>query len=82
VYCQRQYIGKISRPCKENGNYFREFSIEHKDKNKNVEADELVKAAARNFALLPNVVFQTIEDSSVKTIKLEPRMLNMIQGED
>jgi hypothetical protein len=41
-----------------------------------------VKGAARKIALSPDVFFQTIEDSSIKTIEPEPRMVNMIQGED
>jgi hypothetical protein len=63
-------------------NYFRWFSVEHIDRNKNTEADELAKAVARKTALPPNVFFQTIEDSSVKTIEPGLRMVNIIQGED
>jgi hypothetical protein len=63
-------------------NYFRWFSVEHIDRNKNTEADELAKAVARKTALPPNVFFQTIKNSSVKTIEPEPRMVNVIQGED
>jgi hypothetical protein len=63
-------------------NYFRGFSVEHIDRNKNTKVDELAKAAARKTTLPPDVFFQTIEDSSVKTIELEPRMVNVIQGED
>jgi hypothetical protein len=63
-------------------NYFRGFSVEHIDRNKNTEVDELAKAATRKTTLPPDVFFQTIEDSSVKTIELEPRMVNVIQGED
>jgi hypothetical protein len=32
-------------------NYFRGFSIKHIDRNKNAEANELVKAATRKIAL-------------------------------
>jgi ribonuclease HI len=63
-------------------NYFRWFLVEHIDRNKNTEADELAKAAARKTVLPPNVFFQTIKNSSVKTIEPEPRMVNVIQGED
>jgi hypothetical protein len=34
-------------------NYFRGFLVEYIDRNKNIEADELVKAAARKIALPP-----------------------------
>jgi hypothetical protein len=62
--------------------YFRGFSVEHINRNKNTKVNELVKAAARKIALPLDVFFQTIEDSSVKTIELEPRMVNVIQEED
>jgi hypothetical protein len=60
-------------------NYFRGFSVKHIDKNKNTKADELAKMAARKIALPRDVFFQRIEDSSVKTIELESRMVNVIQ---
>jgi hypothetical protein len=63
-------------------NYFRGFSVEHIERNKNVKADELAKAAARKTMLPPDVLFQMIEDSSVKTFEPEPRMVNVIQGDD
>jgi hypothetical protein len=63
-------------------NYFRGFSVEHIDRSKNAEADELAKAIARKIALPPNVFFQTLKDLSVKTIELEPRMVNEVHGED
>jgi hypothetical protein len=63
-------------------NYFRGFSVEHIERNKNVKADEQAKAAARKTMLPPDVLFQTIKDSSVKTFEPEPRMVNVIQGDD
>jgi hypothetical protein len=63
-------------------NYFREFSVEHMYRSKNIEAGDLAKEAARKIALPPDVFFQTLEDSSVKTIDLKPRTVNVIQGED
>jgi ribonuclease HI len=63
-------------------NYFKGFTVEYVKRTKNIEADELAKAAARKTALPPDVFFQTIEDSSIKIIKSEPRMVNIIQGED
>jgi hypothetical protein len=63
-------------------NYFRDFLVEHIDRSKNAKADELAKMAANKTALPPDVFFQTVEDSSIKTIELEPRMVNVIQGED
>jgi ribonuclease HI len=60
-------------------NYFRGCSIEHIDKSKNTEADELAKAAARKIALPPDVFNQIVEDALVKTIEPEPKMLNVIK---
>jgi hypothetical protein len=41
-------------------NYFRGFSIEHINRSKNTEADEMVKAIAKKIALAPDVFFQTL----------------------
>jgi hypothetical protein len=63
-------------------NYFRGFSVEHIDRSKNTEADALAKAAARKTSLPPHAFFQTLKDSSVKTIESEPNMVNVIQEEN
>jgi ribonuclease HI len=63
-------------------NFFKGFTVEYIDRNKNSEADELAKAAAHNILLPPDVFSQTISDASIKTIKPEPRVNNIIQGED
>jgi hypothetical protein len=63
-------------------NYFRGFLVKHIERKKNTEADKLAKAVARKATLPLDVFFQTIEDSSVKTIEPEPKMVNGIQGED
>jgi hypothetical protein len=63
-------------------NYFRGVSVEHIERAKITEADELVKDAARKTTLPSDVFFQTLEDSSVKTVKPEPRIVKVIQGED
>jgi hypothetical protein len=52
------------------------------DRNKNTEADELAKVVARNTPLLADVFLQIISDTSIKTIELEPRVINIIQGKD
>jgi hypothetical protein len=49
-------------------NYFRGFSVEHIERAKSTEADELVKAAVRKTTLPLDVFFQTLEDS-VKTVE-------------
>jgi hypothetical protein len=65
-----------------NGIFFKGFTVEYIDRNKNSEADELAKAAARNNPLLADVFLHTRIDTSIKTIELEPRVINKIQGED
>jgi hypothetical protein len=55
---------------------------EYIERTKNTEADELVKAITKKVVLPPDVFFQVIEDPSIKTIETEPKMVNIIQGED
>jgi hypothetical protein len=62
--------------------YFRGFTVEYIERAKNVEANELAKAAAHNTPLLADVFFQVISDASIKPVELEPRVINLIQVED
>jgi ribonuclease HI len=63
-------------------NFFKGFNVEYIDRNKNSEAGELSKVAARNTPLLADVFLQTILDASIKMIESETRVINIIQGED
>jgi hypothetical protein len=63
-------------------NHFKGFTVEYIERNRNTEADELAKAAARNMPLPTDVFFQVMEDALVKTIESEPRLINIIEGED
>jgi hypothetical protein len=63
-------------------NFFKGFTVEYIEREKNIEADELAKAAARNAVLPPAVFFHVIKFPSVKTVKPEPTMVNVVQGED
>jgi hypothetical protein len=63
-------------------NFFKGFTVEHIERIKNKEGDELAKAAARKAALPPDVFFQVIKDPFVKIVEPEPRMVNVVQGED
>jgi hypothetical protein len=63
-------------------NYFKGFTVEYIERTKNTEADELAKAATKKAVQPPNVFFQVIEDPSVKIVESEPRIVNIIQGED
>jgi hypothetical protein len=63
-------------------NYFKGFKVDYIELNKNSEADQLAKAAARNTSMPANIFFQVLEDASVKTIPTETRVINIIEGED
>jgi hypothetical protein len=63
-------------------NFLKGFTVKHIERAKNREADELAKAVARKMVLPPNAFFQTIKDPSIKIVELEPRMVNIVQGED
>jgi hypothetical protein len=61
---------------------FKGFTVKYIDRNKNSEADELVKAAACINPIPADVFLQTIIDTSIKTIEPGPRVFNIIPGED
>jgi hypothetical protein len=62
--------------------FSRGFTVEYIDRNKNIEADELAKAAARNTPLLADAFLQTISDASIKMFEPKPKVINIIHGED
>jgi hypothetical protein len=63
-------------------NYFKGFIVEHIDRNKNAEANNLEKVVAQKTALPPDVFFQSIEEASVKIVESEPRLINAIERQD
>jgi hypothetical protein len=63
-------------------NYFKGFTVEYIERNKNTKADDLAKATACNTPMPPDVFYQVPEDASVKTLLLEPRLINIIEGKD
>jgi hypothetical protein len=63
-------------------NYFKGFTVEYVKGIIHLEGDELAKAVVRKIMLPLDVFFQTIEDPFIKIVELEPRMINIIQGED
>jgi ribonuclease HI len=63
-------------------NYFKGFTIVYIEQTKNAKADLLTKVVARNTPLLADVLFQVLEDASVKTALQEPRIINIVEGED
>jgi hypothetical protein len=58
------------------------LTVEYIDRNKNVEVDELAKVAAYNTPLPVDVFLPIISDTSVKMIKPEPKVINIIHGKD
>jgi hypothetical protein len=62
--------------------YSQGFTVEYIDRNKNAEANEFTKAAARNTPLPVDVFLHTISDASIKTIEMEPKVINIIQDGD
>jgi hypothetical protein len=61
-------------------NYFRRFSVEHIERTKNTEADELAKVAAKKKQHYPRHVFPNTQRFIYKIVELEPRIVNVIQG--
>jgi hypothetical protein len=62
--------------------YFKGFTLEYIERSKKIEADEQAKATAHSTPLLPDVFFQVVLDASIKTVEVESRLINVIQGED
>jgi hypothetical protein len=75
-------LEKIFSSGQKNGNLLQGLTVKYIDRNKNSKDDKLTKASARNNPLPANVFLQTIIDTSIKTIEPEPRVINIIQGED
>jgi hypothetical protein len=62
--------------------FFKGLTVQYIERPKKTEADELAKGIAKKVVLPPDVFFQVLEDSYVKTVEPEPRMINVVQGED
>jgi hypothetical protein len=82
MHHRRAYPQKIPSLGQKNEKKFKGFTVQYIDRNKNTESDELAKAAAHNTPLPTDVFLQIISDASIKTIEPEPRVINIIQGED
>jgi hypothetical protein len=63
-------------------NYFKWFTVEHIERNKTTEADDLAKGVACNTPMHADVFFQVIEEASIKIVIPEPRLINIIEGKD
>jgi hypothetical protein len=73
---------KISSLSAKNGDLFQRIHGGAHRTNKNAEADNLAKAAAHNTPIPTDVFFQMIKDASVKRVLQEPKLINIIEGED
>jgi hypothetical protein len=73
-----RYLAVVQRMEK----FCKGFTVQCIERAKNVEADELAKATTKKVMLPPDVFFQVIEDPSVKIVEPEPRIVNVVQGED
>jgi hypothetical protein len=62
--------------------YFKGFTIEYIERNKNTEADDLAKVIAHNIPMPLDVFYQVLEDASAKILLPEPKLINIIKGED
>jgi hypothetical protein len=63
-------------------NYFKGFTVEYIERNKNTKVDDLSKVVAHNMPMSMDVFFLVLEDASIKTIESEPMLINIIEGED
>jgi hypothetical protein len=62
--------------------YVKGLTVEYIEHKKNTEADDLAKATAHNTLMQADVFFQVLEDTSVKTVLPEPKVINIMKGED
>jgi hypothetical protein len=68
----------IFSPCQKDGELFQRFHGGVYRESQNAKADELAKAAACNTSLSADIFLQVISDASIKTVELEPRVINLI----
>jgi ribonuclease HI len=60
--------------------FFKGFTVQHIERAKNTEANELAKTASRKSVLQTDVFFQVIEVPLVKTVEPDPRMINVVRA--
>jgi hypothetical protein len=71
-----KYLEKI----REMERHFKGYSVQHIPRDDNNEADKLVKAAARNQELPPDVFFEIIREPSIKESR--PKIVNAVETPD
>jgi hypothetical protein len=60
--------------------FFKGFTVQHIERAKSTEVDELAKAATRKIEIPSDVFIPVIEDPSTKIVEPELRMINVVQG--
>jgi hypothetical protein len=71
-----KYLGKV----REMERHFKGYLVQHIPRDDNNEADKLVKVAARNQELPPDVFFKIIREPSIK--KPRPKTVNVVETPD
>jgi ribonuclease HI len=71
-----KYLEKV----REMERHFKGYSVQHIPRDDNNEADKLAKAAARNQAMPPDVLFEIIKESSIKEEK--PKIVSVVETPD
>jgi hypothetical protein len=62
--------------------HFEGLIVEYIERSKNLEADESAKLLANNMPLLTDIFFQVVLDSSTKIVDPDPKVIDLIEGED
>jgi hypothetical protein len=68
-----KYLEKV----REMERHFKYYSVQHIPRDDKNEADKLVKAAARNQAMHPDVFFEIIKEPSIKETK--PKTIYIVE---
>jgi hypothetical protein len=71
---------KYLKKVREMERHFKGYSVQHIPRDDNNEADKLVKAAARNQELPPDVFFEIIREPSIKDPR--PKIMNVVETPD
>jgi hypothetical protein len=71
-----KYLEKV----REMERHFKGYSVQHIPRDDNNEVDKLVKAAARNQEMSPDVFFEINKGPSIKESK--PRIVNVVETPD
>jgi hypothetical protein len=71
-----KYLEKV----REMERHFKGYSVQYIPRDDNNEADKLVKAAARNQAMPPDLFFEIIKEPSINEEK--PKIVNIIETPD